>query len=140
MANCWWSYSKLVSSVNLQLKFLWEKNPQYTVLHSTTEYWTHNAHTNTLYKWRIDTKAIFSNNEHQGNHINYTTRKHHCRMGTLPQFKDIVLITPERVNDIPNDSNYKEVSNKQIKKIYFNDTHYVGKIYSSKQKGYTSSS
>ena len=76
------------------------------------KHWNNNAYTNTLNKLRIDTKAIsvnFGNKGHQGNHLNYAMRKHHCRMGTLfPQFEDTVLIAPEGLNEIPINSNYRE--------------------------------
>ena len=53
-------------------------------------------------------------------------------MGNLSQFEDTVLIVPEGLNDIPINSNYKEVSNRQIKKTYFTHTCNLGKIYTPK--------
>ena len=42
----------------------------------------------------------------------------------LTHFEDIVLIAPEMLNDTPIDDNHQEKPTKQIKKEYFNHTHY----------------
>ena len=112
MANSWWLYSKLVSSVTLWNKFLMIT---YIYMTMTIPYWNippqfiHQPASLILKLILKQCQFLFSNNGHQRKCFNYVTRKHQDGMGT-PQFDNVVLIAPEGLNNILIDSNYKEVS------------------------------